>query len=132
MTGQQHDPIDFAKPPPGPTARHKVTLIFNVVQNGQPFMNQSTDYFNCTDAHVAAITGMTADMAGALGTQGQKPKNQQFDITLTQKVDDAVVATGTWQGLSREYAIAFERHVLQIWLHGNDQTTITNKALGKI
>ena len=129
MTGA----IDFAKPPPsGSGTRHKVTLAFNVVQDGQPFMDQVTNYQNCTDAHVAAITGMAVDQAGFLGAKGSKPKGSSFDITMGLKVDGNDVASGNWTGLSREAAMGFERHVLNIWLHGNDQTAIVNKALGKI
>ena len=123
--------IDLAAPTPSPQT-HKVTLAFVCKQNGELAMDQTTNYYNCSDKHVATIRAQAVDMAAFLGAKGPKPKDQSFNLQVGLKVDDQPDATGTWDGLSREAALGFERHVLNVWLHGNEQSALANKALGKI
>jgi hypothetical protein len=136
MTAAAPKPIDLGNTTdPTPDAAvtfHKVDVEFHVKQDGQPFSDHVNTYQHCDDSIVASIMGMTVDQANFLGFKGDKPKNQQFDIVMFMKVDGTEKARGEWNGISREAAMLFERHVLNIWLHGNNQTAVANKAKGKI
>ena len=113
-------------------AFHKVLLKFTVKQDGQPFMDLPVTYFHCTDAVQAYLVGMVAGMTAALGPKGKKAKDGNFSVEATIDSDDARVASGSWDGLSREGAYAFERYVLEAWLHMNQGSVVAAKAHGKI
>lgn len=121
----------FESPAAG-AALHDVVLDLTVVQDGAPFLESKTSYHHCSDLVAGFIVNNLASMAGALGPKGKKPKSGPFTVSMKISQDGSQVASGDWDSLTREQVLVFERQVLDIWGHMNQQGVVQAKAFGKI
>lgn len=119
----------------GPVATyHKVVLTVTTKQNGQPWASQVTTYEHASNAVVAVITGQIAGVGGMLGPKGTAPKNDNFDLSVSLLVDSQQVLNPVpeWNGKSREFVLAAERALLEMWMGMNEGSVKASKAHGKI
>lgn len=116
------------------TTFHKLVFTVAAKQDGNPWASQVTTYEHTTNAHVAIITGAVVGLAAKLGPKGTKPKNQNFDLAVKLEVDGQLVSNPLpeWNGVSREFILAAERGLNEMWLGMNEESVKVNKAHGKI
>ena len=116
------------------TTYHKVVLTVSTRQDGQPWADQVTTYHHATKAIVALITGNIAGLGSMFGPKGNRPKNQQFDLAIKLEVDGQLVTNppAEWNGVGREFILAAEKGLLEMWMGMNQGSFKTNKAHEKI
>ena len=115
-----------------PATVHDVKLDFVVAQDGTPFLESSTTYHHCSDAVTAYITGNVVSMSSTLGPKGKKGKDGAFAVDMKVSVDGQQKASGSWDGLTREGSLLYERNLLEIWMKMNHEAGLHAKAYGKI
>ena len=125
--------IDLDASAPAPSY-HKVVIVFAARQDGGPWAKQTNEYEHASNAAVSIITGELAAYGGRLGPKGNRPKNANFDLSITMTVDGQSIINppAEWNGVSREAILAAERGMLEMFLRMNEDSLKANKAHGKI